>query len=184
MTIPQDMNQSRQPTVESGTLSEKYADQIDEIIARYPAEYRRAAVMPLLYLAQHEYGYLPKHAIDEVADLVGINPTEAGGLVRFYTLYHSEPGGKHRVQVCTDLPCALRGAEQFADELAAELGIQGEETTQDGIFSLERVMCLAACHRAPMFQIQDSTGIHYHEDQTVESAMEIVNNLRSESADG
>lgn len=175
----------RQPRTPSpGTFSEKYAEQIQEIITRYPVEYRRAAVMPLLHLAQHEYGYLPKQAIDEVAGLVGISPTEAGGLVRFYTLYHPEPGGKYRIQVCTDLPCALRGAEGFADDLATELGIEGRQLSEDGMFSLERVMCLAACHRAPMFQIQDSQGIHYHEDQTLESALETLQQLRSEGADG
>lgn len=184
MTIPQDLTAPEGGQAEPGTLTAKYAQQIEKIIACYPPDYRRAAVMPLLYLAQHEYGYLPQHAIDEVAGLVGINPTEAGGLVRFYTLYHAEPGGKYRVQVCTDLPCALKGAEKFADDLASELGIEGDEVTEDGLFSLERVMCLAACHRAPMFQIQDSKGIHYHENQTVESALQVLGNLKSETADG
>lgn len=166
-----------------GLLAAKYAGEIQEIIDRYPPDQRRAAVMPLLYLAQHEYGYLPQHAVDEVASLVGITPTEAGGLVRFYTLYHSEPGGDYRVQVCTDLPCALRGAEEFAEALEEKLGIKEGQVTQEGVFSLERVMCLAACHRAPMFQIQDSNGIHYHENQTIETAMEILEELRAGGRD-
>lgn len=183
MTSPHNVQRAGSRPDRPPLLAAKYADEIQEIIRRYPDDQRRAAVMPLLYLAQHEYGYLPQHAIDEVAELVGITPTEAGGLVRFYTLYHAEPGGRYRVQVCTDLPCALRGAEEFADELADKLRIEEGQVTPDGLFSLERVMCLAACHRTPMFQIQDSNGIHYHENQTTETAMEILNGLRAEGSD-
>jgi NADH:ubiquinone oxidoreductase subunit E len=99
-------------------------------------------------------------------------------IVGFYTLYHDEPGGKYRMQVCNDLPCALRGADIFLDRLYEHLQVKPGETTTDGMVTVEAVMCLAACHRAPMFQVQSRTEITYHEDQTVESAMLLVQGWR------
>jgi NADH:ubiquinone oxidoreductase subunit E len=83
-----------------------------------------------------------------------------------------------RVQVCTDLPCALRGAETFARELCRNLNIRLGETTADGLITVEEVMCLAGCDRAPMFQVQDERGIHYREHQTIDSAMTWVEGVR------
>ena len=159
-------------------LRERHAAEIEGILARYPADQRRSAAMPLLYLAQHEYGYLSQAAIDEVAEILEVSSTQVGSLVGFYTLYHDRPGGKVRLQVCTDLPCALRGAETFARELCQNLGIRLGQTTPDGLITVEEVMCLAGCDRAPMFQVQDDHGIHYHENQTVETAMAWLEELR------
>jgi NADH-quinone oxidoreductase subunit E len=165
-------------------LAEKYQDRIETLLARYPDGYRRAAVMPLLYLAQHEYGFLSREAVDEVAGILGLDPTEVGKLIRFYTLFHDEPGGKVRVQICTDLPCALRGAEHFAEQVCENLGVKLGQATEDGMLVVETVMCLAGCDRAPMFQVQDSEGIHYHENQTVDSAMQVIEELRKRVSDG
>ncbi len=165
-------------------LVDKHQAEIEAIIERYPVEHKRAAVMPLLYLAQREYGYLPQHAIDEVAAILSLDPTQVGGLVRFYTLFHEKPGGKYRIQICTDLPCALRGAEAFAEEMSEELGIAANETTEDGLFTVEHVMCLAACDRAPMFQVQEVDGIHYHEDQTIETARAWIEAVKEAQSDG
>ena len=144
-------------------LANKYRIQIDEILARYPLEHKRSAVMPLLYLAQGEYGHISKSTLKEVADLIGSSPTDVAGIVGFYSLYYDHAAGKRRVQVCTDLPCALRGADNFAADLCANLGVKLGETTADGEFTVEAVMCLAACDHAPMFQVQDADGLHYHE---------------------
>ncbi len=165
-------------------LADKYRSEIDAILARYPAEQKRSAVMPLLYLAQREYGYITPAAMREVADLTGIETTQVGSLVGFYTLFHDQPGAKVRVQVCTDLPCALRGAESFAQKLCDNLGIKLGEATVDGSVSVEGVMCLAGCDRAPMFQVQQADGIHYYENQTVDSAIQTIDDLRRESARG
>jgi len=162
----------------TGTLRRHHAQEVEAILARYPADQRRSAVMPLLYLAQHEYGYLSPAAVDEVADLVGVSGTQVASLVGFYSLYHDHPGGRVRMQICTDLPCALRGAEAFAREVCQNLGIRLGETTPDGAVTVEEVMCLAGCDRAPMFQAQDDRGIHYHENQTVASALEWVEEVR------
>ena len=165
-------------------LSEKYPQEIEQILANYPAEQRRSAVMPLLHLAQREGGYITRAAMEEVAALVGLEPTQVGSLVGFYTLYHDEPGGRARVQVCTDLPCALKGAEAFAENLCRNLGIRLGETTPDGSVTVEAVMCLAGCDHAPLFQVQTPEGIHYHEDQTVESALELIEQLRRDGGRG
>jgi NADH-quinone oxidoreductase subunit E len=165
-------------------LANKYRSEIDAILARYPAEQKRSAVMPLLYLAQREYGHITPAAMREVASLAGIETTQVGSLVGFYTLFHDQPGAKVRIQVCTDLPCALRGAEAFARELCENLGIKLGEITADGSVSVESVMCLAGCDRAPMFQVQQADGIHYYENQTVDSAIQTIDELRREAARG
>jgi NADH-quinone oxidoreductase subunit E len=159
-------------------LAEKYSDEVQSILAKYPPDQKRSAVMPLLYLAQREQGFVSFHTIEEIAELLEISTTEVGSIIGFYTLYHDQPGGKYRIQVCTDLPCALRGAEQFLSELCEKLGIQVGGTTPDGLITVEQVMCLAACDRAPMFQVQTGDGLSYHENQTVESAMRYIESLR------
>lgn len=163
-------------------LTEQYAEEIQAILGKYPPDQKRSAVMPLLYLAQRERGFITKQAMQEVAAICGITPTEVASVVGFYTLYHDEQGGKYRIQVCTDLPCALRGAEQFLEQLCENLGIQVGETTPDGLVSVEAVMCLAGCDRAPMFQVQSGEGLEYHEEQTVESALAQVKSWREKEA--
>lgn len=159
-------------------LAEKYPEEIQAILAKYPADQKRSAVMPLLYLAQREGGYVTKTALNEIAELLGISATDVASIVGFYTLYYDEPAGKYRIQVCTDLPCALRGAEDFLEKLCENLGIRVGETTPDGLVTVEHVMCLAACDKAPMFQVQSGEGLSYHENQTVESAMALIQSLK------
>jgi NADH-quinone oxidoreductase subunit E len=159
-------------------LAEKYQAEIDQILKKYPPDQKRAAVLPLLYLAQREDGVITKAAIAEIAELLDLDVTQVGALIGFYTLLHDKPGGKIRIQICTDLPCALRGAEKFAEELCENLGVRIGETTEDGFVTVEEVMCLAACDHAPMFQVQEPEGIHYHEDQTVEKALDVIEQYR------
>ncbi|MEX1071986.1 MAG: NADH-quinone oxidoreductase subunit NuoE [Anaerolineales bacterium] len=159
-------------------LQERYGQEIESVLAKYPADQKRSAVMPLLYIAQREQGYVTREQLSQVGEILGISSTDVASIVGFYTLYHDAPGGKYRLQVCNDLPCALRGADRFLDELCEGLHVYPGETTEDGLVTVEAVMCLAACHRAPMFQVQSSTEISYHEDQTVESAMQLVDSWR------
>jgi NADH-quinone oxidoreductase subunit E len=161
-------------------LAAKYPTEIEAIFAKYPPEYRRSAVMPLLYLAQRQTGCLSPRDLVEVGELTGLSPTEVASLVGFYSLYHDTPGGKYRLQVCTDLPCALRGAEGLLSELCAHLGLQVGATTPDGLLSVEAVTCLAGCHRAPLLQVQSGAGLTYHEHQTVESALGLIESLRAQ----
>ena len=159
-------------------LAEKYKDHIAATLAKYPADQKRSAVMPLLYLAQSEYGYVTKDAMDEVAEIIGVDPTQVASIVGFYSLYYDHQGGRHRIQICTDLPCALKGADKFADDLCRSFGVKLGETTPDGQFTIEGVMCLAACDQAPMFQVQNKDGLFFHENQTVESAKKIMEGLK------
>ena len=170
--------------VASAVLKQKYAAEIEAILAKYPEGRSRSAVMPLLFLAQREYGHITREAIAEVGDLLQLTTTEVGALIGFYTLFHDQPGGRYRIQICTDLPCALRGAERFAEDLCQNLGIRLGETSPDGAVTIEAVMCLAACDKAPMFQVQGPDGIHYHEQQTLESAKAVIAALRAGAGDG
>lgn len=160
------------------SLAKKYPNEVKQILSKYPPEQKRSAVMPLLYLAQREEGYLTKAAMQDVAQIVDITETDVVAIVGFYTLYHEEKGGKYRMQVCTDLPCALRGADEFMNSLCANLGIKVGETTGDGFLTLEAVTCLAACDKAPMFQTQGPDGIKYHENMTVDRTMELISVLK------
>lgn len=160
-------------------LAEKYPEEVQAILAKYPPEQKRAAVMPLLYLAQRDQMYITRQAMEDIAGICGISSTDVASIVGFYTLYYDEPAGKYHVQVCTDLPCALRGAEEFLDKLCENVGIRVGETTPDGVVTIEHVTCLAGCDKAPMFQVQSGEGLSYHENQTVESAMQLINDLRS-----
>ena len=160
------------------SLAEKHPKEVKQILARYPAEFKRSAVMPLLYLAQRDEGYITKAAMQDIADLLEMGVTEVGALMGFYTLFHDKKEGKYRMQVCTDLPCALRGADEFMNTLCANLGIKVGETTPDGLITLEAVTCLAACDKAPMFQIQKADGLEYHENMTVDRTMELIEALK------
>ena len=156
-------------------LKDEYAARIDEIFAKYPD--RRSAVMPLLYLAQEAYGHITPGAYDEVAGLIDVDPTQVRSIAGFYTMFREEPKGKYWLQVCTDLPCALRGADTFYAELLAELGIEDGETSADGLFTVEHVMCLAACDKAPMLQC----NFHYHEHLDMDIMRALIAQWRAEA---
>lgn len=162
------------------SLLEKYPQEIERILAKYPPDQKRAAVMGLIYLAQREQNFITKQSLLEIGEILDLSATDVGSLVGYYTLYHGEPQGRYRIQVCNDLPCALRGADEFLEKLCENVGIQVGETTPDGSITIEAVMCLAGCNRAPLFQVQSGDDISYHEDQTIETAMELINRLQAE----
>lgn len=135
-------------------------------------------MMDLLYLAQEEYGWLSEDALEEVAALIDVDPTQVHSVAGFYTMYSEEPKGKYWFQVCTDLPCALRGADDFYRDLCALLGVEDGGTTEDGLFTVEQVMCLAACDKAPMMQC----NFHYHENLDLEKVRALIDRLRAEAA--
>jgi NADH-quinone oxidoreductase subunit E len=160
-------------------LLKDYPEEVQRTLAKYPAEFKRSAVMPLLYLAQRKEGYVPRQALTDIAEILEISTTDVASILGFYSLFYDEPAGRYRLQVCVDLPCALRGAEKFLEELCQRLDIGVGETTSDGLFTIETVKCLAGCHRAPMFQVQGDGGISYHENQTVDLAMAWVEEVRA-----
>lgn len=131
--------------------NEKYAKRIEKHLSKYPD--KRSAVMPLLYIAQEEYGWVTEDALREVAQLCEMDATQVKSIAGFYTMYRERPSGKHWVYVCTDLACALEGGDDLYESVLTELGLDHHnDTTDDGVFSVEHVMCLGACDRAPMLQ--------------------------------
>jgi NADH-quinone oxidoreductase E subunit len=162
-------------------LLSKYPEEIQKILAKYPPEYKRSAIMPLLHLSQRESGYVTPQSLSDIAEICEVSETEVATIVGFYTLYYDQPLGRYHIQVCTDLPCALRGAEKFLNELCARLNVKVGEPSPDGAFVIEAVKCLAACHRAPMFQVQGDGEISYHEHQTVDTAVQIIEALRQKA---
>jgi NADH-quinone oxidoreductase subunit E len=161
-------------------LADKYPNEVKKILAKYPPERKQSAVMPLLHLAQLEEGFVDRHQVREIAEICGITETDVAEIIGFYTLYHDKPEGRLRIQVCTDIACALRGADEFLAGLCERLGIQPGGTTPDGLITVEAVMCLAACDKAPMFQVQGPDGISYHENMTVDTTMEFIESARKE----
>ena len=147
-------------------------DKFNEIIARYPK--KEAAMLPVLYLAQQEFGHIGPEAIDYVAKLMGQTPARVYGVVSFYTMFNMQPIGRHHIQVCRTLPCALRGAEAVTTLIRQKLGIEPGQTTPDGRFTLTEVECLASCGTAPMMQINDD----FYENLTERKIGEILDGLK------
>jgi NADH-quinone oxidoreductase subunit E len=160
-------------------LSEAEQQELNQILKKYPD--KRSAVLPALYIAQRRRNYLTDEDIRGVAQALNMSVTEVQAIVGFYTLLRKDPTGKYIIQVCTDLPCALRGAEEFYHRLCQRLGLPEEGgTTQDGLFMVEQVVCLAACDKAPLAQI----NLKYYESLTDEKIDAIIARLRQESDDG
>ncbi len=145
-----------------------------EIVARYPAGRQQSAVMPLLTLAQKQNNnWLPKPAMDAVAEMLGMPPVRVYEVASFYTMYNLEPVGEHVIEVCTTTPCWLKGSDEIVAACEKRLGIGLGETTADGMFTLREVECLGACVNAPMCGI----GEHYYEDLTPQNVVRIIDDL-------
>src|SRR3982750_781789 len=147
----------------------------DEVVKRYPAERRRSAVLPALYLAQYQQGYITANAIRHVAGLLGITRADVEDVVSFYTMFYTRPVGKFVLQVCRTLSCALNGAERVTEALQDKLGIRSGQTDDSGTFTLMEVECLGACDRAPVIMVNDS----WQESQTPEDVGRLIDDLRA-----
>ena len=159
-------------------LKEKYAQEIDALLARYPV--KRSAVLQLMHMAQEEYGYMSKEAMRDVAGVLDLDPTHVLSLTGFYSLFYEQPVGKYVLEICTDLACALRGADQFAAMACEKLDIDFEEITADGLFTVLPVMCLGACDRAPMLQC----NLKFEENLDEAKFDALIDRLRAEAASG
>ena len=147
-------------------------DAIQEIAAQYPV--RRSAIMPALHLAQERYGWLPPEALREVAEALELTPAYCQAVASFYDMYHLEPVGRHEIAVCTNVSCALVGAQEVVEAFERELGIAPGETTEDGAFTLRTFECLGGCGWAPVVAID----WRYREPVTAEDVPRIVGDLR------
>lgn len=160
------------------SLQEKYGPEIDSILSRYAQ--KRSAVLPLLYIAQDEYGRLSDSAVREVAEILDLPPTDVFEVVGFYTLLYDEPVGRWVVQVCDDVPCCFLGAEELVTALEDALGIRCDQTTTDGMFTLQRVKCVAACDKAPVVQ----ANLEFFYNLTADKANSFLADLRKRAASG
>lgn len=154
-------------------LSDAARTRISELIALYPR--KRSALLPALYVAQAEMGYVTHGAMRDIAEMMEIHPTEVEGVATFYTLFAKRPVGEYVLQVCTTLSCALNGGVRLLKHLEERLGIRAGETTPDGKFTLMPVECLAACGNAPVMQVNDQ----YVENLTLEQADALIEELRA-----
>ncbi len=147
----------------------------DAIVAKYPPNRQASAVMPLLDIAQRQGGgWLTQAAMDYVADYLKMAPIRVYEVASFYTMFNLKSVGRHHVQVCTNLPCWLRGSDVVVDTCRRTLGVDFGETTADGQFTLSEVECLGACVNAPMMQIDDD----YYEDLDPDTTRAILSVLK------
>merc|ERR1719153_477258 len=148
----------------------------DAIMNNYPEGHKRAAVIPLLDLAQRQNGgWLPISAMHHVAEVIGMPRMRVYEVATFYTMFMRNPVGKYHIQVCTTTPCWLRGSDEIMEAIKSNLGIVPGQTTSDKLFTISEVECLGACVNAPMVQINDD----YYEDLTVQDTNEILEDLKA-----
>ena len=151
-------------------------DAIQELAAQYPV--RRSAIMPALHLAQERHGWLPPEAIREVAEALDLTPAYVEAVASFYDMYHLEPVGRHEVAVCTNVSCALVGAQEVVEEFQKELGVEAGGTTEDGEFTLRTFECLGGCGWGTVVAVD----WRYLERITAADVPGIVRELRGQEA--
>ncbi len=145
---------------------------VSEAIKRYPD--KKAAIMPSLWIAQEQNGWISSEVMQEVAKILEISPEDVLGVVTFYTMYHQKPMGKYHLQVCTNVSCMLRGGYEIFENVKKSLGIENMQVTSDHEFSLEEVECMGACGSAPMIAVNED----YFEDLSVEKVNKIIDDLK------
>lgn len=144
----------------------------DEILTRYPV--KRAAMLPALWLVQHQAGWISHEAMEYVGKLLDLSPAKVYEVATFYTMFNLKPVGKYHFQVCRTLPCQLVGAESVTEHLQKKLGVKLGETSADGRYTLTEVECLGSCGTGPMLQLNDD----YHENLTSEKLDALIASLK------
>lgn len=163
---------SRDPSPRESAFPPEAKEELDELRPRYPTA--RALMLPALHIAQRHWGgWLPEEAIEAVARELELPPAEVYGVVTFYDLFHEQPVGRHRIRVCTNVPCMLRGSDRVMETLREALDVEENEVTPDGRCSYTHFECLGACEQAPMMMVDDV----YHGDLEPERVVEIVEEL-------
>ena len=171
-------HRSARTIAESGPPFEYTADnlaRLDQVLTRYPADRRRSAVLPALYLVQEQQGYITGNAMRVVADKLGLTAAEVEDVVSYYTMFYTKPVGRFVLNVCRTLSCALNGAERVTEEISDALGIKPGETDASGTFTLVEVECLGACDRAPIVMVNDT----WHECLRPGDATRLLEGLRA-----
>lgn len=147
---------------------------LDEIVARYPSDRKRSAVLPALYLAQYQQGYITANAMTHIAGILGITPADVEDVVSYYTMFYTKPVGRFVLSVCRTLSCALNGAERVVEEICHALHIKPGQTDASGTFTLIEAECLGACDRAPVIMVNDA----WQECQRPEDVPRLLEDLR------
>ncbi|MCS7205415.1 MAG: NAD(P)H-dependent oxidoreductase subunit E [Leptospiraceae bacterium] len=153
-------------------FSEEALKEYEEITTHYPD--RKATLLPALWIAQREFGYISKEVMEYVAELVGVPFVRVYEVVEFYTMYHKKKPGRYHLQLCQTLSCYLAGAEEIRKYIEEKLNLKPGETSEDGLFSFQLMECLGSCHTAPVVQINDD----YYENLTVEKFDAIIQDLK------
>jgi NADH-quinone oxidoreductase subunit E len=160
-------------------FSDEKLKKVDEIVARYPAGKQKSALLPVLHLAQDEFGgWLSAETMDYVASLLRLEPIEVYEVATFYSMYNLKPVGRYVFEVCQTGPCMIRGCDEIIEHIKARLGIKVGETTPDGMFTLKTAECLGACGYAPMMQM----GKYFRENLTPEKVDQIIDECRQKAA--
>ena len=149
-------------------LSENARNQIDRAVIKYPPEQKRSAVMAALTIAQDEKGWLSSELMDYVASYLGMPPVAVYEVATFYSMYNLQPMGKYKITLCTCLPCGLQGALAAGDHLREKLGIDFNETTPDGRFTLKEGECMGACAMAPVLLVNNKKMHDYMSDEKLD----------------
>lgn len=158
-------------------ISEEARQSLEKIKARYPDP--KSAVMPALYIAQEELGYIDDRAVAWVSEQLDITPVHVKELATFYTMYYQKPVGTYHVQVCRTLACAICGSRPLVERLKERFGVEPGEVTGDGMWSYEQVECLGSCGTGPMCEIND----HYFENLNPEKLDALLDRIESEKPD-
>ncbi|WP_152270764.1 NADH-quinone oxidoreductase subunit NuoE family protein [Agriterribacter humi] len=159
-------------------FSEEKLKKVSEIIACYPEGKQKSALLPVLHLAQEQFGWLSAETMDYVAALLSLEPVEVYEVATFYSMYNLKPVGKYLFEVCQTGPCMINGSDDIIAYIGERLGINPGETTADGLFTLKTVECLGACGYAPMMQL----GKHYREHLTKDKVDAIIEECRNNAA--
>ena len=160
-------------------FTETAMQEAQRLIARYPAGKQKSALLPVLHLAQQQFGnWLDVPVMDYVATLLQIEPIEVYEVATFYSMYNLKPVGKYMFEVCQTGPCMISGSDDIIQYIGEKLHIKPGQTTEDGMFTLKTVECLGACGYAPMMQL----GKHYREHLTKEKVDQIIDECRREAA--
>ena len=170
-------HKSARPLTEPGepfAYTDENRARFEDIVKRYPPDRRRSAVLPALYLVQHQQGYITASAMRYVAGILGMTPADVEDVVSYYTMFFTRPVGRFVLSVCRTLSCALNGAERVTEEIREVLGIKPGETDPSGTFTLLEVECLGACDRAPVIMVNDS----WQENQRPEDVRRLLEDLR------
>lgn len=152
-------------------LSRKFYDEMKKLEPRYPTKV--ALLLPALHAAQAEYGWLPPELLEEVGEYIGIHAAQVREVASFYTMYNLKPVGKYHLKICTNVACALRGADGLVDHCRRKFGIELGETTRDRKFTLHEEECLGACGTAPAMMLNDD----YHESLSVQKLDQLLDGL-------